>query len=163
VINAVVTRDQGRPIYWLDLNIGPIDQPGIYYWHPAPQVEFKDLADLPLELVVTVLGEALVTTPSWSGPVEVSLSTQPGDEILIGRIGVRKLVGSFHVKKVSSTIPFLKVESQTLIDGNNYLIKITTGSREGLRAGIIEGAVRIDTDDARKPRIDVPCRIKLVP
>jgi hypothetical protein len=162
-IKSLVTQDTGRPIYWVDVDIGPFNEPGGYYWRLPPPAGFKELADLKLELVVTVLGEAVMATPSWTGPIEVSLSSPAGAQPLIGRIGVRKLVGSFHVSAVSSTLPFLKVESQALIDGQNYLIKVSFKPVQGLRAGSVDGMINIDTDDPRRPRIEVPCKIKLAP
>jgi hypothetical protein len=162
-VKVRVTREVGRPIYWLDLDIGPINEAGAYNWRWTPQADYKELADLPLELDVTVLGEAVVTTPSWTGPVEVSLSGGRGAETLVGRIGVRKLAGSFHVNAASSTLPFLIVEPRALIDGQNYLITVTAKLVEGLQPGTREGVVRIDTDDASRPRIEVPCKIRLVP
>jgi len=162
-VKVRVTRDGGRPIYWLDVDIGPINEAGAYNWHWIPQADYKELANLPLQLEVTVLGEALVTTPSWAGPVEVSLSRGHGTETLVGRIGVRKLAGSFHVSAASSTLPFLKVEPRALIDGQNYLITVTAKLVEGLKPGTVEGVVRIETDDAKRPRIEIPCKIRLVP
>jgi hypothetical protein len=162
-IKSLVTRDTGRAVYWVDLDIGPFDEPGGYYWRLPSPAGFKELADLRLELAVIVLGEALLTTPSWTGPVEVSLSPQSGNGALVGRIGIRKLVGSFHVSAVSSTLPFLKVESQPLIDGQNYLIKVSIKSVQGLPSGTVDGIVNIETDDPKRPRIEVPFKIKLVP
>ena len=78
----------------------------------------------------------------------------------IQRVGVRKIVGSFHIKTLSSTLPFLKLQQATMVDGSNYLIRITIDAARSLKPGPYEGVMLIETDEGH--RVEVSIKLKLV-
>jgi hypothetical protein len=113
--------------------------------------------EIRVQLSVTVPAQNIVVTPRELDFGEVALSSATG---LVKRIGVRKMVGSFHIKSVSSTLPFLKLEQTTMVDGSNYLIRITFDSTKPLKSGAYNGTLVIETDDGN--RSEVPVKLNLV-
>lgn len=143
--------------YWLDI---PIEAGGGSGSRAAPLV--VDLGEnrsreIRVQLMVTVPGENLVVTPKDLDFGELTLATAGA---AIKRIGVRKIVGSFHIKTLSSTLPFLKLQQSTMVDGSNYLIKVTIDQTRPLKPGAYDGVVLIETDEGH--RVEVPVKLRLV-
>ena len=76
------------------------------------------------------------------------------------RVGIRKIVGTFHIKAVSSTLPFLKLEQVTMVENSNYLIRITIDAAKPVKAGSYDGVLLIETDGGK--RLEVPIKMTLV-
>jgi hypothetical protein len=47
-----------------------------------------------------------------------------------------------------------------MVDGSNYLIRITIDAAKSLKQGAYEGVVLIETDEGH--RVEVPVKVKLV-
>jgi hypothetical protein len=107
--------------------------------------------------MVNVPAENLVVTPKELDFGEVALENV---RLTIRRVGVRKIVGSLHIKALTTTLPFLKLEQATMIEGRNYLVRITIDPTKPLKAGAYDGTVVIETDEG--PRVEVPVKLKLV-
>lgn len=150
-------RREAAGDYWLDI---PIEAGGGSGSRTAPLV--VDLGEnrsreIRVQLMVTVPAANLVVTPRELDFGEVTLASVSG---AAQRVGVRKIVGSFHIKALSSTLPFLKLQQATMVDGSNYLIRITIDPTRPLKPGAYSGVVLIETDDGH--RVEVPIKMKLV-
>ena len=143
--------------YWLDI---PLDAGGSAGSQSAPLV--VDLGEnrtreIRVQLVVTVPAENLVVTPKELDFGELSLASAVG---AVTRLGLRKVVGSFHIKSVTSTLPLLKFQQTTMVEGSNYLIRVTIDTTKPLKPGSYDGMVLIETDVGR--RFEVPIKLKIV-
>jgi len=143
--------------YWLDILI---DSGGGSGSRAAPLV--VDLgenrsSEIRVQLMMTVPAANLVVTPRDLDFGELTLA---GVSDARQRVGVRKIVGSFHIKALSSTLPFLKLQQATMVEGSNYLIRITIDPTRPLKPGAYSGVVRIETDEGH--RVEVPIKLKLV-
>ena len=153
------TRGSG---YWLDIAVGPFNEPGP---HPAT-IELRTSADasppVKVHLSVNVLGENVIATPSSLNVGEILLSSLRAQPKLLGRVGVRKLVGAFRITTISSSLPFIKLEQQTIVEGSNYLIRLNSDADLLPKPGSYSGFLRIETDDSQKPRLEVPINVTVV-
>ena len=148
-------RREASGDYWLDIAVNG----GASASRTAPLIVERSEAsrEIRIQLMVTVPEENIVLTPRDLDFGEQTLSNVRG---AVQRLGVRKVVGSFHIKTLSSTLPFLKLQQSTMVDGSNYLIKITIDPTKPLKPGAYEGAVVIETDEGH--RLELPIKIKLV-
>lgn len=143
--------------YWLDIPIGPATASSSLV---APLlVEQTDgrSREIRVRLEVVVPGENLIVSPKELDFGELSLGNI---KTTLKRIGVRKIVGSFHIKSITTSLPFLKLEQATMVEGSNYLIRISIDSTKTLKAGVYDGAMVIETDEGHK--VEVPVKLKLV-
>lgn len=106
--------------------------------------------------MVSVPAESLVATPHELDFGELTLETAKNS---LKRLGVRKVVGSFHIKTLSSSLPFLKLDQVVIVAGSNYLIKVTIDPTKPLKPGPHEGVIAIETDEGH--RMEVPVKLKL--
>jgi hypothetical protein len=148
-------RRENGPVYWLEIPIAARASSSL----TAPIV--IDLGDnrtseIAVQLSVTVPAENLVVAPRELDFGELTLASVGGTT---QRVSVRKIVGSFRIKALSSTLPFLKLQQATMVDGSNYLIRIAIDSTKPLKAGAHTGVVVIETDEGQ--RIEVPVKLKL--
>ena len=151
-----LTREAGGD-YWLDI---PIDTSGGSNTRVAQLVIDQGgnrSSAIRVQLILNVPNENVVVTPREIDFGEVALSNLNS---MSQRFGIRKLVGSFHIKTLSSTLPFLKLESATMIDGSNYRIRITIDPSKAPKPGDYSGAAVVETDEGRK--MEVPIKIKVV-
>ena len=150
-------RDANGETYWLDI---PIEIASGSSSRTVPLV-----VDLPegrsreirIQVAVNVPAENLVVTPRELDFGELTLESAKS---AMKRVGVRKLVGSFHIKSVSSTLAFLRFEQATMVEGSNYLIRISIDPAKPMKVGAYQGVLLIETDDGR--RVEVPVKMKLV-
>ncbi|HEU4386969.1 MAG TPA: hypothetical protein VFV34_04165 [Blastocatellia bacterium] len=148
-------RQQGAE-YWLDLTISAGPEPGPRTAPINLKVTDGLVPQLGLSVRMKVLPRGLVVTPATLELGEISLAESSG---LVGRIGIRRTVGSLQIKSISSTLSFLKLEMQTVVAGSNYLIRVTIAPGTNLSPGPQNGTIAIETDDRSSPHIDVPVRI----
>ena len=164
-------REAKRDGYWLDIESEPINEPGS---HKRPiqlrtaggntsqlTVQLTINIALTLQLTINVAAENLIATPARLDMGELELAKLKGEFQKATRLGVRKLIGTFNIKSVTATLPFLKLERQTIVEGSNYLIKVTINPDSLPKPGPYNGLVRIETDDARSPRVEVPIKLVL--
>ena len=77
----------------------------------------------------------------------------------MSRLGIRKQVGTFQIKSLASSLEFLQVESQALVDGSNYLIRIRFDPAKLPKAATYIGTLRIETTDAARPQLEVLIKV----
>ncbi|MFY9556825.1 MAG: hypothetical protein WAV20_13375 [Blastocatellia bacterium] len=150
-------RRESNGDYWLDIPIEPAGQSSS---RTVPlMVESTDgrSREIRVQLMVTVPSENFVVTPRELDFGELNLQ---GVKTALKRIGVRKLVGSFQLKTVTSTLPFVKIEQATMVAGSNYLIRVTLDPAKPLKPGAHEGVLVIETDEGH--RVELPIKMKLV-
>lgn len=146
--------------YWLDIATEPATDASPRIIPIALQT--SDAAgDLNIQLTVNVQAENLIATPRQLDFGEVSIADLQSGARKVGRVGIRKLVGAFHIKALSSTLGFLKLEQQAMVEGSNYLIRAHIDPAKLPKAGIYNGVLQIETDDAQAPHIEVPIKIVL--
>ncbi len=147
-------RHEATGDYWLDL---PIDAGASRTVPLVVDMPGGRSREIRVQLTVNVPAENVVVTPREVDFGEVSLAKAQGS---LKRIGIRKLVGSFHIKSASSTLPFLKLDQATMVEGSNYLIRVTIDPTRPLKPGSYEGLLIIETDDGH--RAEVKINIKLL-
>ena len=148
--------------FWVDIEIAGVDKSGQFTWS-ANVADPSTGKSLPIELSALVYEENLIVNPRSLDGSQVSLGTLKAAPIIAARLNVRKMIGSIHIKAVSSTLDFVKGNWQVLVDGSNYLVKAYIVSSPGVVPGKYEGSIRIDTDDPAHKQIEVPFKVTLVP
>ena len=139
---------------WLDI---PIDGAGSRTVPLIVETSDGRSREIRIQLMVSVPAENVVVTPREIDFGEVSLAAAQNS---IKRIGIRKQVGSFRIKSASATLPFLKLDQATMVEGSNYLIRVTIDPAKRLKPGPYEGILNIETDDGH--RFEVPVKIKVI-
>jgi hypothetical protein len=119
--------------------------------------------DLKLQVTVNVPAESLTLTPRQLDFGEVPLGKLAGGDSVTKRLGIRKQVGTFGIKSLTSTLEFLQVDSQTIIDGSNYLIRVRFDSTKKPKAATYTGTLRIETTDTSQPVVEVPIKLVVTP
>lgn len=147
-------RREAAGDYWLDIpaSAAPANQTA------ALVVDLGEnrSREIHVQLTVTVPTENLVLTPR---ELDFGELTAAGLSGAIQRVGVRKIVGSFHIKALTSTLPFLKLQQATMVDGSNYLIRVTIDPARPPKPGAYSGVVLIETVDGQ--RVQVPIKLKV--
>jgi hypothetical protein len=153
-------HDKTSNTYWLDMTAGPADasvKRAVPLVVSAPNgVSIK----LTVNLAIEVPAENLILTPRELDLGEIALSGLKAGQQKVGRAGIRKLVGSFHIKSLSSTLAFLKLEQQALVEGTNYVIRTKFDLDKLPKVGAYKGVVSIETDDGH--RLELPIKLAVV-
>lgn len=143
--------------YWMDMQIDASSGSGTRNATLVADPGDGRLQEIRVKLTVNVLAENLIATPKALDFGEASLANARNS---FQRLGIRKLVGTFHIKSLSSSLPFLKLEQVTIVENINYLVRLTIDPSKTLKAGAYDGVVLIETDDGN--RVEVPIKIRLV-
>ena len=152
--------DKNANTYWLDVTVGPTDA-SVKRAVPLVVTDPHGAAiKLTVNLAIEVPADNLILTPRELDLGEIALSSLKAGQQKIGRAGIRKLVGSFQIKSLSSTLPFLKLEQQTIVDGSNYLIRTRFDTDKLPKPGAYKGTVSIETDDGH--RLQVAIKVAIV-
>lgn len=142
--------------YWLDISLDGSSPAGPRAVPLLVELPGGRSREIRIQLTVNVPAESLVATPRDLDFGELTVETAKN---VFKRLGIRKIVGSFHVKSLSSTLPFLKLEQTEIVAGRNYLIKVAIDPTKPLKPGAHEGVIVIETDDGH--RVEVPVKLKL--
>lgn len=143
--------------YWMDLQIDASNGSGTRTATLVVDAGDGRTREMRVRLTINVLAENLVVTPKALDFGEVSLAKARNS---FQRVGIRKLVGTVHIKSMSSSLPFLKLEQTTIIENTNYLVRVTIDPARPLKPGSYDGVLLIETDADK--RIEVPITIKIV-
>jgi hypothetical protein len=155
-------REANGDGYLLDMTVEPSGD-------SAPRVMAADLeiddgasgGRLALQLTVNTLAENLILTPGQLDLGEVSLADLKSGSAAGGKVGIRKTLGSFRIKSLSSTLDFLKLEQRTIIEGSNYVIRVSFDRTKTPKAAAYAGVLRVETDDPQKPLVEMPVHLVL--
>lgn len=151
--------DKAANTYWLDIAVGPSD---VSVKRALPLVVTAPHGaslKLTVNLAIEVPAENIVLTPRELDLGDLALSSLKAGQ-RIGRAGIRKLVGSFQIKTLSSTLSFLKLEQQTIVDGSNYVIRTRFDPAALPKPGAYKGVVSIETDDGK--HLELPIKFSIV-
>jgi hypothetical protein len=148
-------HDASSNAYWLDLTAGPADASLTQAVPLVVTAANGSSSKLSINLAIDVPAANLIVTPRELDLGESALSSLKAGQQKSGRIGIRKLAGSFNIKALSSTLPFLKLEQQTIVEGSNYLIRVRIDAESVPKAGTYMGVLVIDIDDKQKLQIPV--------
>lgn len=143
--------------YWMDMQIDAAAGSGARTAMLVADAGDGRPREIRVRLTVNVLAENLIVTPKALDFGEVSIAKARNS---FQRVGIRKLVGTFHIKALSSSLTFLKLEQTTILENTNYLVRLTIDPAKPLKAGAYDGALLIETDGGN--RLEVPIKIKLV-
>ncbi|HEY7547549.1 MAG TPA: hypothetical protein VID27_21810 [Blastocatellia bacterium] len=151
-------RSEGKDTYWLDVEVGPIDDTGLI---EVPLTLVAGTSDIPLKLVINVVDKAVIATPQEIDLGEISLKDLKKGLSRTGRVGVRKQAGAFQITSLSSTISFLSLEKQSIVEGSNYLVRIGINAKPLPKRGSYTGVIRIETDNNGQA-VEVPVKVAVV-
>ena len=162
-------REANKEGYWLDIESEPINEPGSHKRSIQLQTAGGNTSQLTLQLTINIAltlqltiniaAENLIATPASLDMGELELANLKTGFQKTTRLGVRKLIGTFNIKSITATLPFLKLDRQTIVEGSNYLIKVTINPDSLPKPGPYSGLLRIETDDAQSPRVEVPIKV----
>jgi hypothetical protein len=150
-------RREATGAYWLDIAVAPINEPGA---HAFPlKLDSSDGSSVTVKLTVNVPAENLIVTPLEVDMGELAISNARLGIAKSARVGIRKVVGALQIRSLSTTLAFLKLEQQTMVEGSSYLIRIRVDRDNVPKAGAYSGTVRIETGDSRM--IEIPIKLVL--
>ena len=159
LIDCKLRREPSGSGYWLDIAVGPFSEPGPRSATIELRASGDALPPVKVQLTLSVLGENVIATPGSLDIGELLLSGLRAQPKVLGRVGVRKLVGAFRITSISSSLAFIKTEQQTIVEGSNYLVKLSSDPSLLPKPGSYNGILRIETDDSQKPRLEVPISV----
>ncbi|HKP87824.1 MAG TPA: hypothetical protein VJZ26_17110 [Blastocatellia bacterium] len=154
-------REENGDGYLLDITIEPSNDSSRLVMPAVLKINDGAAGELALELTANVQADNLTVTPGQIDLGEVSLAALPGALAAGGRVGIRKTVGSFRIKSLSTTLDFLSLEQRTIVEGSNYLIRVRLDQTKHPKAATYTGILKIETDDLQRPRIEVPIKLVL--
>lgn len=154
-----VLRSEANKTYWLDVEVGPIDAAGLI---EAPLTLVAGASDISLKLVINVLDKAILVTPKEIDLGAVSLKDLKKGLERTARLGIRKQAGAFQIMSLTSTISFLSLEKQSIVEGSNYLIRVGLNAKPLPKKGIYAGVIKIETDNNGGQSVEVPCKVTLI-
>ena len=164
-------REANKESYWLDIETEPINELGSHKRSIQLQTAGGNTSQLTVQLTINIAltpqlttniaAENLIATPASLDMGEVELANLKSGPQKRTRLGVRKHIGTFNIKSVTATLPFLKFERQTIVEGSNYLINVSINPDSLPKPGPYSGLLRIETDDAQSPRVEVPVKVIL--
>jgi hypothetical protein len=150
------TVEDGKQ-YALAVTSNPALKPGRYTQTVEVMTDDPDMPKIPIELEINVY-PLVIATPQTLMLPKVTLQSDVS-RIAIPTIYVRKVKGDgLEIKRVSSTIPFLKLELQTEKAGEAYTVRASLDKSSSLSAGDFEGKIRIETNDPDAPVLEVVVR-----
>jgi hypothetical protein len=147
--------------YWLDVLLEGGSQAG---WRKLPVSLQLDGGprDVAVEITYQTVTENLTVAPRELDLGEFALSDIRAARARPGRVSIRKQVGAFKIKSISSSLPFLKFDQQIIVEGRNYLFRIAPKAEGVTGPGAYNGNLTIETDDPQKPRLVIPVRLSIV-
>jgi hypothetical protein len=156
-------RDGSVPgVYWLDIDVGPLQDAGLFSYSLSIPATGGKLAGLALNFSISVVVDEFVVAPTSLDFGEITLPEQKDDSVEVGRFGLRRPLRYFHIKEMSASAPFIRLTAQTISEARNYFIKVSVVNDPGVKPGAYEGKIRVVTDDKLRPVIEVPFKIQLV-
>lgn len=131
--------------------------PGRYF--EALEIHTDDPTRSPLMIGVNVL----VKENLYTFPHILEFNTIHGSQVagqFTQSLLVKKREGQFEINRVTSTIPFLRVERQPEGKSGTFRLDVSIDSTQ-LKPGKLTGMLHIETDDSEFPEVVVPVRVEL--
>ena len=116
-----------------------------------------------IELTIRVLASSIVLSGESIDLGEVSSKDMKSGQVRAGRVGLRRVVGTMQIKSVSISLPFLNAAADTVVAGANYVIRVSITQGAVVQPGSYNALVLVETDDPNRPRIEIPCKLRVTP
>lgn len=152
-------REANGTGYWLEIRVPPTNETAARTITVPLETGDGATGELAVQLTINVAAESLIIAPRQ---IDFGNVGRQSGATVAGRVSLRKAVGAFHLKSLSASLDFLKLESQTMVDGSNYLIRVLIDLPKLPKAGTYSGVLRIETDDRNTPRVEVPVKLVVV-
>lgn len=153
---TLVPIQDGRR-YEIQVRSAPNLKPGTYHQTLKVMTDSAATPELPVQLILTVYPRVFTSPTAIMMPplpinAELAAITWPS-------ITVRKVQASgLEIKRVSSSLAFLNLTTETQKAGELYQIHIKINS-DKVKAGDFKGTIRIDTNDPDMPVIEIPVQV----
>ena len=150
-----LTIEEGKR-YELSVATNPALKPGQYHQTVKLLTDSKGAPEMEIELAVTVYPKVFVT-PTSVNFAQLSATADGATAPNLPVIYVRKLRGGgLKVNSVSSTLPFINLSLTAEAEGQIYTIRLTIDKSKITTAGEFKGKIKIETNDADTPVLEVP-------
>ena len=141
--------------YELTISTNPALKPGTYYQTLRLLTDDGKVPEMEIPLELKVIPLVFIS------PNAILLPRMPiAGEANVGNlpfIYVRKIRdGGLEIKKVSSTLPFLKPQISTEAEGQAYKITLTVDKSKIKSPGEFKGTIRVETNDPETPSTEIP-------
>lgn len=147
--------------YELHIATNPQLKPGQYKQSVKLQTDSSSTPEISLHLEATVFAKVLASPTAISLP-KIQLVSDVAS-ISLPVIYVRKVRElGLNIKEVRSTLPFLKLEVKTEIEGQFYTIKLSLDPSKIKGPGDYKGEVIVDTNDVEVPQLKVPVNLSFM-
>ncbi|MGH9827773.1 MAG: hypothetical protein ACREDR_31515, partial [Blastocatellia bacterium] len=141
--------------YGLYVVTNPLLKPGHYVQTAEVITDSPDAPKIPITLDLTVYPDVIVTPAMIRLPPITALDSDIS-KVIVPTIYVRKVRGTgLKVTNVTSTLPFLHLDLQTELAGQNYIIRTTMDQAKRPKSGSYDGTIKIETDDLEAPVLQV--------
>jgi hypothetical protein len=155
---TLVPIQDGRR-YEIQVHSAATLKPGTY--HQTLKVMTDNAASpvIPVQLHITVYPRIVVSPTSIimpQLPINVELTAITWPMITITKVQASGL----EIKRVSSSLAFLDLTTETQRAGQSYRVQIKINAAK-VKAGDFKGTIRIETNDADMPVIEVPVQVTL--
>lgn len=152
---AVIQPIEDGKRYEITVATNPALKPGQYNQVMRVLTDSASTPEIAVQLDVTVFPQVFVSPASIMLP-RLPLASDLAS-INLPMIYVRKVrEGGLRIKSVTSTLPFLNLQAATETEGQFYTIRITINKSKITGAGDFKGTIRIETNDAQSPVLEVP-------
>ncbi len=152
---VTVTPIEDGKRYEVSVSTDPALKPGQYSQKVRIVTDHPTRQDVILHLDVTVFAKVFAT-PNAVTLGQLSLNSDLAN-INLPLIYVRKVrEAGLQLKSVNSTLPFIKVEVKTEVEGQFYTLRITFDKSKITEAGSYKGEIEVSTNDAEVPVIKIP-------
>src|SRR5262249_24898130 len=148
------TVEEGKQ-YFLSLTSNAQLKAGKYNQTVMLYTDSAETPELPVKLELNVFALVIAT------PNTITLPRFPlsGDvsKMFLPPVYVRKIRdGGLTLNSASSTLPFLKVEITKHIEGEQYILRLTLDKSQIQAPGEFHGKIRVETNDAETPVLEIP-------
>ena len=146
--------------YEITLTTNPTLKPGEYHQKLRILTDSPAMPEVPVQLDLTVFPRVFAMPASIIMPplpVKADLATINWPNIQVRKVQANGL----KIKSYTSTLPFLKLELLTEKEGEFYQVRLTIDNSK-IKAGAFKGLIRIETNDANVPLLEVPVKGEFV-
>jgi len=146
--------------YELVLTTGPALKVGQHTATIKLLTDSAETPEIPIQAEVTVYPKVFATPNA----INIGRVSAGSDLSIAPVIYVRKLRdGGLKIKKVSSTLPFLKTVVGTESEGHVYTIRLSLDKSKAPPPGEFRGKIVIETNDVEAPVVEVAVQGSLIP
>lgn len=156
--NVSLTPIEDGKRYELFVSTNPALKPGQYKQDVKVLTDNPATPEIKLHLEATVFAKVLAS-PSFISLPKLELVSDIAS-VNMPAIYIRKVRDlGLNLKDVRSSLPFLKLDVKTEIEGQFYIIKLSLDPSKIEKPGDYKGEVIVDTNDAEVPQLKIPITV----